>query len=311
MRFLSGLVLSFLFATTAAFSQDACQALQELAAARTTHFKSVMDGEITSPSGNRQYRSKVILPGFDQNYLELSASEPAYFNAKIIGYPDLNAAGKALDSLLQQWSSCLRGYTFYKEENCSRGCHYFVSINESNEVLFYAGYQLQPEEGWYTILLTMPGGAPMALPAGLTRLKETHPPLELPTGNLDACQTLQLYLKASANRFQDLLAPDGTLKVKYPESLHSEVLSNGTARIVLAVQTGDEDTQLDEAYLITQSAINHCLTGWSQLELMREDDADFLNDRKWIKGNQTISLTHEISKGGKGRNRLLLEISVR
>ena len=57
--------------------------------------------------------------------------------------------------------------------------------------------------------------------------------------------------------------------------------------------------------------LNKCLAGWSQLELLREDDADFLNDRQWLNGNQAVILKYEISKGGQGKNRLVLLVSVK
>lgn len=312
MRLLLTCFLFCIFLLPEAQAQEACQAVEQLAAGRSQEFSAFLGEEVSVNGETRQYRSTVSLPGFDQSYFERENQEAApVFTARTVGFPTLEAAGKALDSLLQSWSACLRGYTFYKEENCRLGCNYYVAPNDSREVLFYATYLQEPGQSWYAIRLQMPAGTPMPLPAGLTLLAATHPPLALPEGQLDACQTIQLYLQAGANHFQDLLAPDGSLKVTYPEALSDEVLSNGTAKIVLAAQLGDAETELDEVYLITQNMLNKCLAGWSQLELLREDDADFLNDRQWLKGNQAVILKYEISKGGQGKNRLVLLVSVK
>lgn len=294
----------------AVHGQDACQVITQLHRAQAKNFAGLTGEQTAVEEGMQRYRSKVTLPGFDQNYFENDEHTPPAFTAKMIGFESLQSAGKTLDSLLQSWSSCLRGYTFYKEENCRLGCFYYVTTNDSREVAFYVSYLEDPGQPWYAITLRMTAGKPMLLPPGLTLLASTHPPLEVPAGKLDACETVQLYLKAGVNDFQDLLADDGTLKVPYPEALRSSV-TDGKATIVLATQQGDEDTDLDEVYFLTQSMLNKCLSGWSQLELLREDDADFMNDRRWLKNNESVTLKYEISKGGKGKNSLVLEIAVR
>lgn len=311
MRFWFLIFFAFFLTLNATHAQDACKGLAQLAEARSRNFAGLMGDEIAATDGTQHFRSSVALPGFDQNYFERYEGAPPSFKARIVGFESLSAAGKALDSVMQQFSYCLRGFTFYKEENCRLGCNYYVAPNDSREVLFYASYLEEPGEPWHALTLQMPAGKPMIHPDGLTLLTATHPPLTIPSGRLNECQTVQLYLKAGVNQFQDLEAQDGSLKVPYPEAMSSQVDQDGSARVVLATQEGDEDTGLDEIYFITQSMLNQCLTGWSQLELIREDDADFLNDRQWMKGNQVVTLKYEISKGGKGKNSLVLLISVR
>lgn len=311
MRFWVLIFSAFLLTSNSIHAQDACTGLSQLAAARSQQFDKLKGVAIAASGETQHFRSSVVLPGFDQNYFEQYEGAPPAFTARKIGFESLIAAGKALDSVMQQFSYCLRGYTFYKEENCRLGCNYYVAPNESQEVLFYVSYLEEPGEPWYAITLTMPSGKPMQLPSGLTLLTATHPPLDIPQGKLDACQTMQLYLKAGMSEFRDLKANDGSLKINYPEAIQTNLTKDGSVRILLAEQTGDEETELDEVYFITQSMLNQCLSGWSQLELTREDDADFLNDRQWLKDNQQVSLKYEISKGGKGKNSLVLMVTVR
>lgn len=291
-------------------AQEACKTLQQLSGSSGQSFAPLMGQEIAVEGTVHQYRSKLNLPGFDQVYFEKEGNASPVFTARIVGFESLEAARISLDSMLQMWSYCLRGYTFYKEENCRLGCIYYVAPNESREVFFYASYFEEPEHSWYAITLKMPGSDKLTLPSGLTILTATNPPLELPEGKLDACETVKLYLKAGVGNFQDLREKDGNLKVSFPEALSSKLLPDGTLAVELGTQKGDEETKLDELYLMAQSMLNKCLQGWRTIELTREDDADFMNDRRWISGNQEVSLMYEIGKEGKGNNRLLLLIRV-
>jgi|GEM_PF-2118461 len=282
--------------------------LKKLADARAENFAALAGQKTGESKEGIQYRSTQSLPGFDQSYFtEEAGGGKKTFAARIVGLTSAATAGTLLDSIMQQYSRCLRGFTFYKDANCQQACTYYVTVNNSQEVVFYAGYTQAEAPDEYAILLQMPA-ARTILPGGLQQLLQTKPPLQIPEGNLTVCQVMDLYLAAAGNQYQDLLLPDGSLRVAYPEALSSGILSDGTLRVVLATQTGDEATELDEVYFITRKNLEPCLKTWNLLELTREDDADFLNDLQWIKGSRSVQLRYEISKGGKGLNLLVLEI---